>query len=96
MNIKSTKGAGDSLGLDEENRDCDNVIQLVFRGCGMNFRPLLLKQILPLIKQGPQKEKERFEKKQKSKQNMAVTSENLAQLLLLAGSLCPIGNQLCQ
>ena len=44
MNIKSTKGAGDGLGLGEEERDCGNVIQLVFRGCGMNFRPLLLKQ----------------------------------------------------
>lgn len=86
MSIKSTKGAGDGLGLGEEERDCGNVIQLVFRGCGMNFRPLLLKQ----------REKKRFEKKQKSKQNMAVTSDNLAQLLLLAGSLCPIGNQLCQ
>ena len=40
--------------------------------------------------------KTKEEKKQKSKQNMAVTSDNLAQLLLLAGSLCPIGNQLCQ
>ena len=44
MNIKSTKGAGDGLRLGEEERDCGNVIQLVFRGCGMNFRPLLLKQ----------------------------------------------------
>ena len=66
MNIKSTKGAGDSLGLDEENRDCDNVIQLVFRGCGMNFRPLLLKQILPLIKQGPQKEKNALKRNKKA------------------------------
>ena len=44
MSIKSTKGAGDGLGLGEEERDCGKVIQLVFRGCGMNFRPLLLKQ----------------------------------------------------
>ena len=44
MSIKSTKGAGDGLGLGEEERDCGNVIQLVFRGCGMNFRPLLLKR----------------------------------------------------
>jgi len=51
----------------------------------MNLRPLLLKQ-----------RKKRFEKKQKSKQNMAVTSDNPAQLLLLAGSLCPVWNQLCQ
>ena len=32
MSIKSTKGAGDGLGLGEEERDCGNVIQLVFRG----------------------------------------------------------------
>ena len=44
MSIKSTKGAGDGLGLGEEERDCGNVIQLVFRGFGMNFRPLLLKK----------------------------------------------------
>ena len=100
MSIKSTKGGGGGgggrfwirrgvKGLWEHYSGC-------VQGLRHEFQTITIKTISASDKNKDHKRKNRFEKKQKSKQNTPATSYNLAQRLLLDGLLCPIGNRLCQ